>query len=119
MEEEPTMISIFIMKNLKWYTHLDILFFVLFFFGGVKNGNWYRTQKSIAEHASKAMYRFFSIFNQYEFKTEQKLKLFDTLVSSVLNYSSEVWGFHEGKDKEQVHTKCLRKYFVLKNLQTW
>ena len=78
----------------------------VFFF---KNGNWYRTQKSIAEHASKAMYRLFSIFNQYEFKTEQKLKLFDTLVSSVLNYSSEVWGFHDGKDIEQVHTKCLRK----------
>ena len=78
----------------------------MFFF---KNGNWYRTQKSITEHASKAMYSLFSISNQYEFKAEQKLKLFDTLVSSVLNYSSEVWGFHEGKYIEQVHTKCFRK----------
>ena len=28
-----------------------------------KNGSWYRTQKSIAEHASKSMHRLFSIFN--------------------------------------------------------
>ena len=27
----------------------------------------------------------------------------------MLNYSSEVWGFHEGKDIEQVHTKNLWK----------
>ena len=74
-----------------------------------ENENWYRTQKSIAEHASKAMYRRFSILSQYEYKTEEKCKLFDTFVSSVLNYSSEVWGFQEGKDIEQVHTKCLRK----------
>ena len=42
------------------------------------------------------------------FKTEI-IKLFDILISSVLNYSSEVWGFQEGKDIEQVHTKFLRK----------
>ena len=52
-----------------------------------ENGSRSRTQKSIAEHVSKAMYRLFSIFNQYEFKTEEKCKLFDTLVSSVFNYS--------------------------------
>ena len=55
------------------------------------------------------MYRLFTICNQYEFKTLEKLKLFDTLVSSILNYACEAWGFHDGKDIEMLHTKCLRK----------
>ena len=74
-----------------------------------KNGGWYRSQKCIAEHTSKAMHRLFSVFSQYEFSTQEKCKLFDTPVSTVLNYSSEIWGLHEGKDKESIHTKFLRK----------
>ena len=42
------------------FKYLGIYFF--------KNGDWHRTQKCITEHASKALYRPFSIFNQYEFK---------------------------------------------------
>ena len=74
-----------------------------------KNGGWYRSQKCIAEHASKAVHRLFSVFSQYEFSTQEKCKLFDTLVSTVLNYSSEIWGLHEGKGIENIHTKFLRK----------
>ena len=85
----------------------------VFFF---KNGTWHRIQKRIVEHASKAMYRLFSIFNQYEFKTKEKCKSFDTLDSSVLNYSSEVWRVHEGKDIEQVHTKFLRQILCVNKL---
>lgn len=83
------------------FKYLGIYFF--------KDGNLARTQKCIAEHASKAMYRLFAIFNQYEFTTREKCKLFDKLVSSVLYYSSEIWGFHIGKDIENIHTKFLRK----------
>ena len=55
------------------------------------------------------MFRLFSVLNQYEFKTLQKCKLFDALVASVLNCSSEVWGFNEAKNVEHLHTKFLRK----------
>ena len=61
------------------FKYLGIYFF--------KNGCWNRSQKCIAEHASKAMHRLFSVFNHYEFSTRKKCKLFDTLVSTVLNYS--------------------------------
>lgn len=83
------------------FKYLGIYFF--------KNGGWYRTQKCIAEHASKAMHRLFSVFSHYEFSTQEKCKLFDTLVSTVLNYSSEVWGLNDSKDIEIIHTKFLRK----------
>ena len=79
-----------------------------------KNGNWHRTQKCIAEQASKAMHRLFSVFHQYEFKTSEKCKLFDALVSPVLNYSSEIRGMNEAKDIEQIHTKFLRKILCVK-----
>ena len=35
-------------------------------------------------------------------------KLFDTLVGSILNYSSEVWGIHNAKDVEAIHSKFCR-----------
>ena len=78
------------------FKYLGVYFF--------KNGNWSRTEKCIAEHASKTL---FSILNQYDFKTLQKWKLFETLVAFVLNYSAEVWGFNEAKNihVELLHTK--------------
>ena len=71
------------------FKYLGVYFF--------KNGNWHRTQKCIAKHASKAMHRLFSVFNNYEFKTSEKCKLFDVLVSPVLNYSCEIWGSKRSK----------------------
>ena len=79
------------------FKYLGIYFF--------KNGNWYRTQKSISEHTSKAMHRLFPVFHQFELSTKEKCKLFDQLVSPVLHYSSEIWGLHIAKDIENVHKK--------------
>ena len=56
-----------------------------------KNGNWFRTQKRLAQHASYALHNLFSIFNQRELLDSHKCKLFDILVGSILNYGSEVW----------------------------
>ena len=73
-----------------------------------KNGNWYRTQKCIAQHASFALYSLFTVLKNIELPIVQKLKLFDTLVSPILNFGSEVWGSHSATDIELVHTKFLR-----------
>ena len=55
------------------------------------------------------MQRLFCVINKYEISIKDKLKLFDVLVSPVLNYSSEVSGYFESKDIEKVHLKVLRK----------
>ena len=60
------------------------------------------------------MYRLFSIFHKYDFKTSEKCKLFDALVLPILNYSSEIWGLYEAKYIEHVHTKFLRKILCVK-----
>ena len=73
-----------------------------------KNGNWYRTQKRLSQHAAFALHNLFSLFRQIELTTSQKCKLFDIMVGSVLNYSAEVWGNNEAKDIEILHTKFCR-----------
>ena len=73
-----------------------------------KNGNWYRTQQRLADHASYALHNLFSLFNQIELPTSEKCRLFDTLVGSILNYGSEIWGLNEAKDVERIHTKFCR-----------
>ena len=73
-----------------------------------KNGNRYRTQKRLADQASYALHNLFSLFNQIELPTSEKCRLFDTLVGSILNYGSEVWGLNEAKDVEKIHTKFCR-----------
>ena len=65
-----------------------------------KNGNLFRTQKRIAEHALYALHNLFSLFSQVEFPVSEKCKLFDTLVGSILNYSVEIIGAVEAKDIE-------------------
>ena len=73
-----------------------------------KNGNWFRTQKRLAQHASYALHNLFALFRQIDIPVTEKCKLFDTLVGSILNYSSEVWGIHDAKDVEVIHSKFCR-----------
>ena len=80
-----------------------------------KNENWHSTQKLIANHASFALHNIFSIFNTVEISTTQKCNMFDALVYSILNYSSEVWGYHAAKEIEMVHTKFCRKILEVRH----
>ena len=79
-----------------------------------KNGNWYRSQKCISQHASYALYNLFIVFNTVELPVTQKCKLFDSLVGSILNFGAEIWGNHEGTDIELIHTKFLRRVLGVK-----
>ena len=47
----------------------------------------------------------FSLFRQIDIPITEQCKLFDTLVGSILDYSSEVWGIHNAKDVEAIHSK--------------
>ena len=79
-----------------------------------KNGNWHRTQKYIAEHVSHVLHNLFAILSEVEISTAEKCKIFDAFISSVLNYSTEIWGYHEAKDVEIVHTKFCRKLLYVR-----
>jgi hypothetical protein len=73
-----------------------------------KNGEWQRSQKDIAHHASFALNNLYRIFESIELPISRKCKLFDSLVGSILNFGSELLGSNEAPDIEKVHTKFLR-----------
>lgn len=74
-----------------------------------KNGNWNRTQKRVAQHASYSMHNLFIVYNQLDLPVSKQTQLFDTLVAPILNYSAEIWGYHLGPDVESLHSKFCRK----------
>ena len=89
------------------FKYLGVVFF--------KNANWYRTQKCISEQANLQLHRLFCVFQEIELPFLQKCKIFDTLVTPILNYSSEVWGMHHGKNIENVHIKVCRRILNVRN----
>ena len=93
-------------ESVESFKYLGITFF--------KNGNWNRTQKYIAQHGSYALHNLYRTLNNVRLNIPEKLKLFDSLVSSVLSYSSEIWGYHEGSDIERVHTRYCRSLLGVK-----
>ena len=95
-----------LIETVESFKYLGITFF--------KNGNWYRTQKCIAKHSSFALHNLFTIFNTIELPISQKCDLFDTLVASILNFGSEIWGMHDATDIELIHTKFLRRILGVK-----
>ena len=50
--------------------------------------------------------------NQLELTVAEKLRLFDSLIDSVLSYNASVWGYHEAK--HIVHCIFLRRMFKVK-----
>ena len=79
-----------------------------------KNGKWTQTQKRTAQHASFALHNLFTIFNQIELPITERLKLFDALVSTTLNYGAQIWGMHKSPDVETMHSKFCRKMLCVK-----
>jgi len=79
-----------------------------------KNGNWNRTQKRVAQHASFSLHKLFIAFNQVEFPTSRKISMFDSLVEPILNYSAEIWGYHDAPDIEIILSKFYRKILCVK-----
>ena len=51
------------------------------------------------------MFALNSIFDTVALETTDKIKLF----APILNYSSEVWGFHDANDVENIHLKLLKQ----------
>ena len=53
-----------------------------------KNNNWNRTQKNIAQRASSSLHSLSTILNNLELPSSTKLKLFDSLIEPIINYSA-------------------------------
>ena len=65
--------------------------------------------------ANLQLHRLFCVFQEIELPYSQKCKIFDTLVTPILNYGSDVWGMHDGKNIENVHIKFCRRILNVRN----
>ncbi|MCG8046600.1 MAG: reverse transcriptase family protein, partial [Candidatus Thiodiazotropha endolucinida] len=73
------------------------------------NGKVYQAQKSLAEQGMKALFSINGLFDSVNLNVSEKIKIFDAMVSPILSYGSEIWGFHEALDVERVHLKFLKQ----------
>ena len=67
-------------------------------------GSSFETQKTLSGQALKAIFTLNKYLHSFTaLKPSHILDLFDKLISPILNYGSEVWGFHKAKSIETVH----------------
>jgi hypothetical protein len=84
------------------------------------NGKFLQTQKRLAEQGGRALASLLNTMKSAYIVPEQQCDMFDSLVSSILNYASEVWGFHHASEIELVHNKlinAIKFYFCLQEIR--
>ena len=72
-------------------------------------------QKTLAKQASKATFTLYTHLYKFTHITPIiKYELFEKMVIPILNYASEVWGFHQGPDIEKVHLQFMKNIIGVK-----
>ena len=89
------------------FSYLGIVFTV--------GGSCKETQRTLAGQASKAIFALNKYLYKFTFiKPSHILELFDKLISPILNYGSEVWGFNKAPAIETVHLHFCKKLLGVK-----
>lgn len=91
----------------KEFKYLGIVF--------TSGGSFSEAQNTLSGQAQKAIFKL----NKYLYKftyipPKHKLELFDKLITPILNYSCEVWGFIQAKAVERVHLQFCKKLLGVK-----
>ena len=67
-------------------------------------------QNTLAGQAQKAIFKLNKYLYKFTFiSPKHKLDLFDKLVTPILNYGCEVWGFAQANAIERVHMQFCKK----------
>ena len=82
-------------------------------------GSFSNAQNTLSGQAQKAVFKLNSyLYDFVNSTTKHTLELFDKLVSPILNYGAEVWGFCKANQIERVHMQfCKRLLGVKKSTQ--
>ena len=74
-------------------------------------GSFSEAQATLADQAQKAIFAMNRYLNKFVNLTPY-LDLFDKLITPILNYGSEVWGFAKSMHIERVHLLFCQKCFI-------
>lgn len=78
-------------------------------------GSAFETQKTLSGQALKAIFKLNKyLYNFTTLSPAHILDLFDKLISPILNYASEVWGFYTAKSIETVHMQFCKRMLGVK-----
>ena len=96
-----------VLEIVKEFKYLGIVF--------TSGGSFSEAQNTLAGQAQKAIFKL----NKYLYKftyisPKHKLDLFDKLITPILNYSCEVWGFSQANAVERVHLSFCKKLLGVK-----
>ena len=89
------------LEIVKSFKYLGVVFTVV--------GSFSEAQNTLAGQAQKAIFKLNKYLYKFTFiSPKHKLDLFDKLVTPILNYGCEVWGFPEAKAIERVHMQFCK-----------
>ena len=78
-------------------------------------GSFSEAQKTLAGQAQKAIFKLNKYLYKFTFITPMhKFELFDKLITPILNYGSEVWGFAKANAIERIHMQFCKKILGVK-----
>ena len=78
-------------------------------------GSFTETQNTLSGQAQKAIFKMNKYLYRFTFiSPKHKLELFDKLVTPILNYGCEVWGFIQGNAIERVHLQFCKQLLGVK-----
>ena len=73
------------------------------------DGNFSQTKKKLVEQAHKALHGLYRKIRNVSIPVDLQVKLFDVLISPILLYGSEIWGFGNNSIIEKIHLQFCRK----------
>ena len=107
-----------LLNNEKWYYNdIEIETVNDFNYLGVVfnyTGTFVLNQQYVSGKALKAMGVLMQNIRKYDFSPKSLCQLFDSFVTSVLNYACEVWGYTKSKQLERLHLKFCKKILKVK-----
>lgn len=72
------------------------------------NGRFRNCQLQLIEQAKRAMYSVIGTSRKYDLPVDIQLEMFNNMVSPVLLYGSEVWGYNTAREIEFLHLKYIK-----------
>ena len=87
--------------------------------GFTAGGSFAEAQNALAGRAQKAIFKLSKYLYKFTYiKPKHKIELFDKLITPILNYGCEIWGFKQANVLERVHLQfCKRLLGVKKSTQ--
>lgn len=79
------------------------------------NGNFSDARSKLAAQAQKSLYGIYRIIRNQNIPIDLQLKLFDSMVEPILLYGSEIWGFENLKNIEQVHLSFCKRILKVRS----